>query len=295
MGKRTNPALVGAFVLGAIGLLVVAVMVWGSGRLFERAYPFVCYFPGSVNGLTIGAPVKFRGVQIGSVTDIRLRYAQERGEPRIPVFIKVEPETVSELGAEDAAHPSSYKELVARGLRARLQTQSLVTGVLYVELDLEPDSPLDLVQAEGTGTPEIPTLPTALEEATRSISDILAQLKAVDFKGISKGVTDAIDGVQHLVHSPDLQKTLAAPPDTVEGARRLVASLDTRTGTLTVSLQQTSEDARRAVDSLRATLDDVRVLVAPEAPLAVELSRSIGDLGAAARALRDLADYLERN
>src|SRR5262245_17503760 len=146
MGKRINPAVVGVFVLGAIGLLVVAIMVWGSGRLFERTFQFVCYFRGSVNGLTVGAPVKFRGVQIGAVTDIRLRYAQERGEPRIPVFIKVHPDLVRELGATEAADLERYRELLTRGLRARLETQSLLTGVLYVNFDLEPESPLELVQ-----------------------------------------------------------------------------------------------------------------------------------------------------
>ena len=69
MSKRPNPALVGAFILGAVALAIVAITVWGSGRLFERRYKYLCYFPGSVHGLQIGAPVKYRGVAIGEVVD----------------------------------------------------------------------------------------------------------------------------------------------------------------------------------------------------------------------------------
>src|SRR5215470_19720389 len=100
MGKRVNPTIIGAFVLGAIALGIVAVTIWGSGRLFQKAYNYVCYFPGSVNGLNLGAPVKFRGVQVGNVTDIRLIYKQTNGEPRIPVFLKLDEDRMRELGAQ---------------------------------------------------------------------------------------------------------------------------------------------------------------------------------------------------
>src|SRR5438132_13948244 len=99
MGRKANPAVIGAFVIGGVALAVVAVTVWGSGKLFRRQYPSVCYFPGSVNGLAVGAPVKFRGVQIGEVTDIRLLYAQTRGAPRIPVFLTIDNERMRGLAS----------------------------------------------------------------------------------------------------------------------------------------------------------------------------------------------------
>ncbi|HSU89803.1 MAG TPA: MlaD family protein, partial [Sporolactobacillaceae bacterium] len=73
MGKRVNPALIGTFVLGAIGLIVTAVVIFGSGRLFRKSHEFVIYFGGDINGLRVGAPVKFKGVEIGQVKKIRLR------------------------------------------------------------------------------------------------------------------------------------------------------------------------------------------------------------------------------
>lgn len=295
MGKRVNPALIGAFVLGAIALAVVALLVWGSGRFFEKAYNYVCYFPGSVNGLNLGAPVKFRGVQVGEVTDVRLRYKQVRGDPRVPVFLKLDEDRVRELGAERGPTHEVMQEYVERGMRARLQTLSIVTGVLYVDFDLVPGSPLVLVQAEDAPVPELPTLPTPLEEMTKSVSEILAELKGIDFERIGKGVDEAIANVNGLLGKPELHHAVEALPGLVADAKRLVDNLDSRTAPVLTSAQGTAQEARRAAESLRATLDDVHALVAPDSALAVGLTRTVGDLGQAARALRDLADYLERN
>ena len=294
MGKRVNPALIGAFVLGALALVIVALLVWGSGRLFEKAHNYVCYFPGSVNGLNLGAPVKFRGVQVGEVTDVRLLYKQVRGDPRVPVFLKLDEDRVRELGAQSPT-TDVMQGYVERGMRARLQTLSIVTGVLYVDFDLLPGSPLVLVQAEDAPIHELPTLPTPLEEMTKSVGDILAELKTVDFERIGKGVNEVIANVNGVVGKPELRHAVEQLPELVASAKRLVANLDERTGPVLVSARGTSEEARRAAESLRSTLDDIHALVAPESALAVGMTRTVGDLGQAARALRDLADYLERN
>jgi paraquat-inducible protein B len=295
MGKRVNPAVIGAFVIGAIVLGVVAITIWGSGRLFEKAYNYVCYFPGSVNGLNIGAPVKFRGVQIGQVTDVRLRYEQARGDPRIPVFLKVDEDRMRGLGAERAPTHEVVQDFISNGLRARLQTLSIVTGVLYVDFDLLPGSRLDLVQREDAPVPEIPTLPTPFEEMTKSVSDVLAELRAVDFEAIGKGVNDVVANVNALLVKPELHTAIEQLPGLVVSAKDLVGDLRTRTGPLATSAQAAVDEARRAAESAHAALDDVRTLLAPDGPLAVEATRTVGDLGRAARALRDLADYLERN
>ena len=295
MGKRVNPAIIGAFVIGALVLGVVAITIWGSGRLFEKAYNYVCYFPGSVNGLNIGAPVKFRGVQVGQVTDVRLRYAQVRGDPRIPVFLKLDEDRLRELGAERAPTREVLREFISNGLRARLQALSIVTGVLYVDFDLLPGSRLDLVQREDAPVPELPTLPTALEEMTKSVSDVLAELRAVPFEAIGKGVNDVIANVNGIVKKPELHAAVDQLPGLVESAKDLVGDLRAHTGPLATSAQGTVDEARRAAESARAALDDVRTLLAPDGPLAVEATRTVSDLGRAARALRDLSDYLERN
>jgi len=287
--------VIGAFVLGAIVLGVVAVTIWGSGKLFHQQFVAVCYFPGSVNGLSRGAPVKFRGVQIGEVSEIRLLHEQVRGAPRIPVFLKIDGERMRELGAQGAPSAERLQQLVEQGLRARLSTLSIVTGVLYVEFDLLPGSPLEMMQEAGASYPEIPTLPTPLEEATKTVSDVLAQLKQVDVKGIGIAVREAVDGVNRLVNNPRLAGAIEGLPDAVAAAHRLLVDLDARTAPLGDGLRTVSEDTRQTLASLRATLEAIQAMVAPDAPLAVDVAHAANDLGRAARGLGDLADFLERN
>jgi len=293
MGKKVSPTTIGVFVIGAIVLIVVAISVWGSGRLFKTRYPFVCYFPGSVNGLSAGAPVKFRGVQVGQVTDIRLVYAQTQGAPRIPVFISIDADRVRGLGRADF-NPSTVRELIENGLRARLQTLSIVTGVLFVDFDLEPDTTVDMVQPPDEWPPEIPTLPTPLEEATKTIGDVLAQLKEVDFKGIAAAARRAIDGVDRVVANPNLVAAIDELPDTVAAARGVLTKLNTQTGPITDGVRQVTVDARRTLERLRVTVDQIQGLIAPEAPLSIDVARTLADVGRAARAVQSLADFLER-
>src|SRR5262245_46226370 len=121
MSKRVDSAVIGMFVVGALVLVVAAVLVWGSGRFFRSTTRYVAYFDGSVNGLEVGAPVKARGVTIGKVVAIRLRYRQSPTERRVPVFAEVDVKRLIELGVE-APTASRLGEMIARGLRARLES-----------------------------------------------------------------------------------------------------------------------------------------------------------------------------
>ncbi len=206
-GRRATPALIGAFVLGAVALAAAVVVIWGSGRFFRQTRSFVCYFTGSVNGLNPGAPVKFRGVPIGSVTDIRFRLAEARAptpdEFRIPVWFDVDLKQLSELrGRAVRLDRARLDELIAQGLRAQLQTESFVTGVLYVGLDFFPGSPIALVHGERADILEVPTMPTALERASQTISKLAARIEQLDIEGLVRSITEAFDGANALVRSP---------------------------------------------------------------------------------------------
>jgi paraquat-inducible protein B len=264
---------VGAFILGGGLLIVAAVAFWGSGRLFDVRYSFICYFPGSVNGLKVGAAVKYRGVPIGQVTGMRIRFEQPRDDARIPVFIEVSSRRVRELGGPDEPTPKLLPGLIARGLRARLDSESFVTGQLYVNLDLFPDTPVRLLHAHG-GYPEIPTIPTQLEEATRSLSALLAQLEKADLAGTVRSLSGAIEGLNRLINTPSVARTLGELPSTVRSVRRLVQNLDLGMG-------------RIAQDLLSA--------LAVRGPVFVELQRALVDVQRAAEAVRVLAEFLQRN
>ena len=183
MSKKANPTLIGAFVVGAIVLVIGAVTILGSGRLFRKTYEFVLYFEGSVSGLREGAPVKYKGVEIGSITKILLQLDEGAEVNRIPVIIKLDADKISGRGVGGSlADPAGLKAAIDRGLRGQLQTESIVTGVLFVALDLFPDSPAKFVQPPGSRYPEIPTIPTTLQKAQDILGQLLTKLDDVDFK-----------------------------------------------------------------------------------------------------------------
>ncbi len=129
MGKKVSPTLIGAFVIGAVALAVLGVFVFGSGQFFKKTRPYVMYFPGSVNGLSVGSPVKFRGVQLGQVTNIELVFdaAAQDQAPRIPVYAELDPKKIIVEGTTmKMSDPRMLQAFFDKGLRAQLQSQSLV-------------------------------------------------------------------------------------------------------------------------------------------------------------------------
>ena len=273
MAKRPSATLIGGFILGAALLFVAAVAVWGSGRLWEKRYAYVCYFPGSVTGLNVGAAVRYRGVQVGQVTGMRIRFQQPETESSIPVFIEIQGKRLHELGVTAAPTGERLKELIGRGLRARLQAESFVTGQLFVSLDLFPDTPVRLIHGQDQ-FPEIPTVPTSLEEVTRSLTTVLAHLKEADLAGMAHSLSSAIEGINRLVNTPSVARTLAELPSTVAAARQLLRNFDSGTSDLEHNLQST---------------------LAARGPIILELQRALVDVQHAAEAVRGLAEFLQRN
>ena len=299
-GRRANPALIGAFVLGAVALVAAVVVIWGSGRFFRQTRSFVCYFSGSVNGLNAGAPVKFRGVQIGSVTAMRFRLGEITVAPpdefRIPVWFEVDLKQLSDIrgGRPVRLDRARIDELIAQGLRAQLQTESFVTGVLFVGLDFFPGSPIALVHADRPDILEIPTMPTALERASQTISKLAARIENLDIEGLVRSVTEAVDGVNDLVRSPEVGRTITAAREALVSVRQLGDSLTPGVRPMMKSFNATSAGARASLQRLDAALTDLRSLIHTQGPLTVELTQTLIDLGDAARSVSDLASYLDR-
>ncbi|HKA33290.1 MAG TPA: MlaD family protein, partial [Candidatus Binatia bacterium] len=184
MKKKISPTLIGAFVLGGLGLLVAVILILGSGKLFVQSRDFILYFDSSVNGLRVGAPVKFKGVEIGSVKEILLSLSSDMSVQRIPVIVRIEAEKIKKRGGSTAplTDPEVAKALIDQGLRGQLQMESLVTGLLYVGLDFFPDTPAHFVQSaqENSRYLEIPTIPSIFEQAQDVVSSIVARLQEID-------------------------------------------------------------------------------------------------------------------
>jgi paraquat-inducible protein B len=276
---------------------------------------WLLHFSGSVRGLSIGAPVEFRGIRIGQVLDVNLQFNMKDVDIQIPVLVEVEPGRLKAEGIGDA--PSERKKmldrLVEKGLRAQLKTGSFVTGQRYVDLDLYPNAAPAKINYEGA-VAEFPTVPSQIDELTLNLTDLMEKLKRFPIQEIGIGLKDTVQGAGRLVNNPDLaqaiqdlQKTLEAFRDVAEGLdRQVMPDIKNAAG----ALGETMKDAQSLVKTMRSDLSPVlqqaiveaqKTLMAAqsalsaESPLQHELKRVLNELSAAARSIRVMADYLERH
>ena len=326
MTPRPNAARIGLFALGGLALLVAAVVVVFGGRLFAATEQAVMHFRGSVYGLQAGSPVVFRGVRLGSVRSVGVVYAQ--GQFTVPVAVELDPALIRTLGPAAADEPAlSLATLVQQGLTGQLATHSLLTGQLYIDLDLRPGGKPVLRDAQGRL--EIPTTPTRFQ----SLQD---QLDRVDLAKMTDDLSSTLAAARQLITGPELQQTLNELAQTAGALKRLSATLDQRLprladaaqGTLAeasqasarlgsaadrfggaadrvgsaaaraesllapdsrvvASVQQAADELTRAAAALRAAAGDDSTTVQG-------VQRAMADLARAARAVRELADTLEQ-
>ena len=313
MSTKVSPALIGAFVVGALALLVAAVIAFGSGQLFRKTQQFILYFDGSVNGLRIGAPVKFKGVEVGSVKDIRLEMQGASGIHMIPVIIEIDLKKVIRRGVTrtEAMDPNTIKEFVKQGMRGQLLTESFVTGLLYVGFDWFPDTPLRFVQQPGGHLQydEIPTVLTELAQAQDAIVRVIKKLDDLDLKAAVNSFTKTSDRFSELASSPALKSILKSLDDDMpqlRGAildlRKLAATANNNVTNVSADLHQTLTAAHSAIEQIGATMKEaettivsVRATVDPNSPTFYELTKSLREVSGAASSIRLLADSLDRN
>lgn len=208
MIKKINKTLIGAFVVGAVGLFIAAILVLGSGELFRQSDKYVMFFNGSVKGLSVGAPVIFRGVKIGNVVKINLIYDEKTQEVLIPVIIDVELSRV--MGIPEMPGYPDYSRLVKQGLRARLEIQNFITGQLMISLDFFPDKPEKLYGIM-KGYPELPALPIS--------PDIFEVMDDIPVKEITVNLEQAVAGINRLVNSEGISEVRKAVREVTNSAR----------------------------------------------------------------------------
>jgi paraquat-inducible protein B len=306
--KGSNATAVGSFVIGATALLIATVMILWSGKLFTHSYSYVLYFNGDVNGLLAGAKVKFKGVEVGYVDRIMLSLSNSGTNQTpsllIPVVISLNSKTTVREGAGRLAldDPEVVHNLVARGLRGQIASESIVTGILYISLDIRPNTPAHFQAPPDSAYPEIPTLPTAFEQAQELAMEALTKLGKMDLDRLLTELSGTVASVSNLARSPQLKASIDALPATInrlstaaEAIQRLANNANAQLGPTTASIRQASMSATVALEQTQATLKSMRATVGPGSPLTYQLGQTLADLSQAARSMRELADYLNRN
>jgi paraquat-inducible protein B len=278
---------------------VVFPLFDGRERIRDQAFTqklqFVLFFERSVRGLAVGAPVEFKGIRVGEVTDIRLEFDPEGADFRIPVLIEIEPERVAE---RNAAAPVRAEELlgrlIARGLRARLATGSLITGQLYVELDMRPETPVRLTRADER-YPELPTIPGGLDEITASVAGILAKVEAIDLQGIAGELHGVLQGANAMVNGEDLRTSLSELRKALGALASTLGRVDAQVDPVAGELTQAATEGREALRRAQLTLGLLDQVLKPGSDLQRGVHRTTDELAETARALRFFIESLQRN
>lgn len=262
---------------------------------FTEKVRFVMFFEDSVRGLTVGAPVEFKGIKVGSVIGVRLEYEERTGAFRIPVVVELEPERILDRGERMKKAPrDAFQSLVKRGLRARLQTGSLLTGQLFIDLDMQPKTPIRLVGAGRTEL-ELPTVMGNLEQMTTQMKGIVDKLDKVDIVAIGSELQSTLKGTAAFANSPNLDKTIADLAASLSSLRGILRKVDDRVEPITANLEQALAAARDALEKSKATMAAVEGVLSPESPMHDNAARLAQELSSTAKSLRSLVEMLERS
>ena len=323
MSQKASATAIGAFVLGAIALLIVALLTFGSGKFLKDTQTYVLYFQGNAKGLNIGAPASFRGVKIGAVTDIQLIYDKSTDQVYVGVVVELDEDAFYEIESQSGVDPAIGKnelEYVINevGLRAKLSTLSLVTGQLYIEFDFYPDTPVRLF---GFDFPyeEFPTLPSTMEELQGTLQELLKTVRQLPLQKLVEQLTSTVDGISSVVGSEEFRKAPELLNEALVNMRDLSATLNEQVTPLTKSLRQTSDEAGAAMADLRIMMrkqdgeEVVRLAESIEAAAnraenllnqsrgvvssidTNSLESLVQELSRAARSIRVFAEYLDRH
>lgn len=305
MAKQANRKMIGGFVVIAVAIFAISLVVFGSGRFFKKTNSYVLFFDESIKGLSVGAPVLFQGVPVGSVTNIVIEADFKTLKAHIPVYIEIEPGRfkVSKEWENERDPRKTAERLVAAGMRAMLTMQSFITGQLLIELDFFPDTPVVLRHLERDYV-ELPTIPS-------TTARIAQALERVDVAALQQKLESALDGIAKIVNDPDVPAAIRDLKQTLQSARQLIARVDKQVDPLATDVRKMTKgfdkltrdlDSRiknltasldRTLTGLDKTMATVRGAMSADSPLVVELEQTLSEVSRMSRSVRELSDLLE--
>jgi len=265
-----------------------------EGR-YTRRDPYLLYFDTSVRGLSEGAPVEFLGIRLGRVRSVDFEFDPRGPSFRIPVVIEIEPERLASGAPPDqeSAH-RILQQLVEKGLRARLKPGNLLTGQLYVALEVKADAPPAQVDFSGP-YPSIPTLPSDIEEITQRVITLLARIESLPLESIAANLDGLLQDSRATLHGTEVA-------DTMKGVRGTLNALDgllrtTRGEVVGVGdrLRATLAQADLTLQRAETTLASAQRTFGEESSLHYESLNALTELSGAAHSVRQLVEYLQRD
>lgn len=321
MKTKVSPAIVGAFVIGAFALGLIALLSFGGMSLFSKPQRFVVYFDESISGLDLGSPVKLRGVRVGRVVDMNVQFDEIAKKSVVRVVCEFNRNIISDSAgnAMDVTSRAALQTMIDKGLRAQLGIIGLATGLLYVELDfLDPHQYPDRHLTTEIKYAVVPAVPSAISEFQASLTEILANVKHVDFGGLASQLqglladtrrqvntlelkdlvaqwTQAARSVNALATSPQLMAAVNNLNGAAVDLRTVLGKLDSQVDPTAKNLAVTLDETRRTLKTFNDTALTLRQFINAQQNLGSDADQALAKLATAAAAVQRLADFLERN
>ena len=324
MSKKASPTVIGVFTLVGLILAGVAIVLFGAGRLFKRTHDVLLYFDKSANGLQVGSDVRFGGVRIGSVKSISVLVDRKENRKIIPVVVELGEKELGLISTEeggdiDFSSFEGVEKAVSEGLRAGMKQQSLLTGQLYIEFDIVPDTPGFVYQSNGTRTfPVVPTVGTELDELISGIADGLKKFNSLDLEGVMSDLRDVLVNTKNQIAELNLKEindnVIAITKDVrrFTGDAKLSKAIENLDAAL-IQIDQVATKANAGFDPLLANLNaviaktdagivkideaakEIRELSNPRSPVLLRLQNVLQETERASRALKELSNDLKRD
>ena len=312
MSKKANPTVIGLFTLSGFSLTVIAVILFASSSLFSKTFDSILYFDESVNGLEVGAPVKFKGVSIGQVKQILIADAEDKSSVLIPIIITINQDVVESYTQKPAVtDPVKILDSIKQGLRGKLEQESFVTGRLFIDLDFYTDAEEPKFYGLNKEIPEIPTLRTDLAVLmdhlkkvdiagiTEKLNSILGKMddgfEGLDFKNLTLDLTETMNSVKDLVSSPEIKNTIVSIGKTSDEFRMLSERVREKIGPMSDNAESTLGDLNLVLAEMKQTIAELNDLIKPGSPLTSRINSTMNEVERTARSIRQLSDYLNRN
>ncbi len=323
MKTKISPAVVGAFVIGAFALGVLALLSFGGFSFWEKPERFVVYFDESVHGLDLGSAVKLRGVRVGRVVSLNVRYDVQNSKNRstVAVVCELNKDMVTDSHGRtiDVSSRAELEKLVQRGLRAKLEVAGLATGLLFVQLDFpEPGETSDETRGTHDKYVVVPSVRSAISEFQTGLSKVLANLQRLDLDGLSRDIRTfaatarkELEGVdlrglaeqwrktgaqfEAFANKPEFKQTLDNLNAGIADLRATIAKLDAQIEPTSKEFATTLAEAKKTMETFRTTAATAQAFIAAHEGMGEDLSGTMARLNEAADAVKRLADFLERN
>tara|TARA_B100000768_G_scaffold179095_1_gene196087 strand:+ start:797 stop:1807 length:1011 start_codon:yes stop_codon:yes gene_type:complete len=326
MSKQVSPTLIGSFFLAALGLIIIAILMFGGTSYFKKHHQFVLFFheENNLNGLNVGAPVKLEGVKIGEVKEVALLLDEKTLEVVKPVVIELDYSNIindddSESyfeAKEGDAHNKSVKSFIKNGLKAQLKTQSLLTGLLYIEFQFTPQDEVVMTGRNFRDLKELPTTTNASEDIKREAQKVVDRIGKLPLEQIVEDLAVNMHEIKVILTSQSLKENRQGVNQSIKEIEKLLINLNENFTPLMLNLNGTMKDTRvvvqefsREIKPVLSTLDKTlnkatdllsesqfavrsfEELSSPEAPL----WQALEALKEAAESTKNLTDTLERN